>query len=83
MTDLERLAELKMSTHSTENEQIKNERRRVLSNKGQNIIDKIVKKDFNNELEQVLASKSYEEDVKNLLLDILYRIDNAYNDYKS
>ena len=53
-----------------------------MSNKSQNIIDKIVRKDFNNELEQVLASKSYEEDVKNLLLDILYKIDNAYNDYK-
>ena len=53
-----------------------------MSNKGQNIIEKIVKRDFNNDLEEVLASKSYEEDVKNLLLDILYKIDNSYKDYK-
>lgn len=53
-----------------------------MNNKGQNIIEKIVKKDFNNELEEVLASKPYEEDVKNLLLDILYKIDNSYKDYK-
>jgi len=53
-----------------------------LSNKSQNIIEKIVKRDFNNDLEEILASKNYEEDVKNLLLDILYKIDNSYQDYK-
>ena len=53
-----------------------------MSNKGQKIIEKIVKRDFNNDLEEILATKTYEEDVKNLLLDILYKIDNSYQDYK-
>ena len=46
------------------------------------LLDKFIKKDYNNELEEVLSQKSYEEDVKNLLLDILYKIENAYDDYK-
>lgn len=53
-----------------------------MSNKGQNIIEKIVKRDYNNDLEEILATKKYEEDVKNLLLDILYKIDNSYKDYE-
>ena len=53
-----------------------------MSNKGQKIIEKIVKRDFNNDLEEILTSKNYQEDVKNLLLDILYKIDNSYKDYK-
>ena len=47
------------------------------------IIDKIVKKDYNNELEEVLSSKQFEEDVKNLLLDILYKVETSYNDYST
>ncbi len=45
------------------------------------ILKKIIKKDYNNELEEVLAKKDFEEEVKNLLLDILYKIENAYADY--
>ena len=46
------------------------------------IIEKLVKKDYNDDLEEILSSKTYKEDVKNLLLDILYRLDDSYKDYK-
>lgn len=42
---------------------------------------KFVKENYNNELEEILSEKSYDEEVKNLLLDILYKIETAYNDY--
>ena len=44
---------------------------------------KIIKKNYNNELEEVLSKKPDNEDVKNLLLDILYKIENEYDDYKN
>ena len=44
-------------------------------------LDKLVKRDYNNDLEEVLAKKSFDEEVKNLLLDILYKIENSYKDY--
>lgn len=53
-----------------------------MNNKGQKIIDKFVKRDFNNELEEVLTTKNFDENVKNLLLDILYKLENSYGDYK-
>ena len=46
------------------------------------ILDKLIKKEYTDELEEILASKPYNEDVKNLLLDILYRLDDSYNDYQ-
>ena len=49
--------------------------------KKEKLIDKLVKKDYNNELEEVLATKYFDEEVKNLLLDILYKVETAYNDY--
>ena len=52
-----------------------------MTNKSKNIIEKFVKKDYNNELEEVLSKKEYEEDVKNLLLDILYKVETSYKDY--
>ena len=51
--------------------------------KREKLLDKIIKKDYKNELEEVLANKPYEEDVKNLLQDLMYKIDNAYEDYKT
>ena len=45
-------------------------------------LDKIVKKDYNNELEKVLEKKYFDENVKNLLLSILYKIETAYKDYE-
>ena len=45
------------------------------------LIEKFVKKDYNNKLEEVLAKKMYNEEVKNLLLDILYKVEVSYKDY--
>ncbi len=45
------------------------------------IFSKIVK-DYNNELEEILEKKAFSEDVKNLLLSMLYKIENSYEDYK-
>ena len=39
--------------------------------KKENFLEKIVKKDYNNELEKVLEKKYFEENAKNILL-ILY-----------
>ena len=50
-------------------------------NKKEKLINKIVKKDYNSKLEEVLSKKAYSEEVKNLLLDILYKIETAYKDY--
>ena len=47
-----------------------------------NLIDKIVKKDYNNALESVLEKKAFSEDTKSLLLNILYKIETSYKDYK-
>ena len=45
-------------------------------------IDRIVKKDFNDELETVLEQKSFDENEKSILLNILYKIETAYQDMK-
>lgn len=45
------------------------------------IFSKIIK-DYNNELEIILEKKAFSSDVKNLLLSMLYKIENAYEDYK-
>ena len=45
--------------------------------------EKIIKKDYNNELEKVLEKKYFNENVKNLLLSILYKIETAYRDYET
>ena len=42
----------------------------------------IVKKDYNNQLEVVLEKKYFDEDVKSILLSILYKIESSYKDYK-
>lgn len=39
-------------------------------------------KDYNNELEKILAKKNFSMDTKNLLLSMSYKIENAYNDYE-
>ena len=46
------------------------------------LMKKIVKIDYNDELENVLTQKKFSKEVKNLLLDILYKIETSYNDYK-
>lgn len=40
-------------------------------------------KDYNNELERILENKLFSYDVKNLLLSMLYKIENAYKDYRT
>ena len=39
-------------------------------------------KDYNNELEKILENKLFTFSVKNLLLSMLYKIENAYKDYE-
>ena len=38
-------------------------------------------KDYNNELEKILDNKLFSVDVKNILLSMFYKIENAYKDY--
>lgn len=58
------------------------ERRSILQKKTDKFLDKIVKKDYNNELEKVLEKKAFDENTKSLLLNILYKIETAYQDYE-
>lgn len=50
--------------------------------KKENLLEKIVQKDYNNELEKVIETKDFDEDVKNLLLSIFYKVEVSYEDYK-
>lgn len=40
-------------------------------------------KDYNSELEAILDRKYFSSNVKNLLLSMIYKIENAYNDYET
>lgn len=51
--------------------------------KKKNIIEKIVKKDYNNELEEILEQKQFGENAKSTLLSILYKIEVAYKDLET
>ena len=51
--------------------------------KKEKLINKFVKKDYNDELETILEEKKYSENEKNILLNILYKIENSYKDYES
>lgn len=53
-----------------------------MQKKNDNFLEKIVKKDYNNELEKVLEKKYFDENVKSILLNILYKIETSYKDYK-
>lgn len=48
----------------------------------EDILTKFKTKDYNNELEEILERKEFSNDVKNLLLSMLYKIEAGYNDYK-
>ena len=54
-----------------------------MAKRKEKLLDKIVKKDYNNDLEEILAKKKYPEEVKNLLQDGLYKTENAYKDYET
>lgn len=49
----------------------------------EDIFSKINLKDYNNVLENILEQKAFSKDVKNLLLSMLYKIENGYEDYKT
>ncbi|MBP3255954.1 MAG: hypothetical protein J6M60_05650 [Clostridia bacterium] len=49
----------------------------------EDIFSKIQIVDYNNVLEKVLEVKDFSVDVKNLLLDMFYKIENGYEDYKT
>ncbi len=53
-----------------------------MQKKTDKFLDKIVKKDYNNELEKVLEKKAFDENTKSMLLSILYKIETAYRDYE-
>lgn len=47
----------------------------------ENIFSKLSSKDYNNQLEKILENKDFSENVKNLLLSMLYKIQMGYKDY--
>lgn len=58
-------------------------RRKVLQKKkSDKFLNKIVKKDYNNELEKILEKKYFDENTKSMLLSILYKLETAYKDYE-
>ena len=44
---------------------------------------KLLKRDYNEELEEIAESKGFEKEAQNLLLRMLYKLDGAYSDYKT
>ena len=51
--------------------------------KKKNLLEKLVKKDYNNELEEVLENKNFDEHVKSTLLGILYKVEASYKDLET
>ena len=51
--------------------------------KKENFLDKIVKKDYQNELEKILEEKDFSENAKSILLSIMYKIEAAYKDLQT
>ena len=51
-----------------------------MNQKKRNLLKKIVKKDYNDELEKILEEKQFDENVKSTLLSIFYKIEAAYKD---
>ncbi len=47
----------------------------------EDFLSKLNLKDYNNQLEKILEEKSFSEGTKNILLNILYKIEIAYDDY--
>lgn len=54
-----------------------------MQQKKKNILEKIVKKNYNNELEEILEYKQFKENVRSTLLSILYKVETAYDDLKT
>ncbi len=53
-----------------------------MQKKTDKFLERIVKKDYNNELERILEKKYFDENTKSMLLNILYKIEIAYKDYE-
>ena len=51
--------------------------------KENNLFEKIVKRDYKNELEEVIEHKNFDENAQSLLLEIIYKIEAAYKDYET
>ncbi len=49
--------------------------------KKEDFLSKLNIKDYNNQLEDILEKKSFSEGTKNILLNILYKMETAYEDY--
>ena len=45
------------------------------------IFSNIISNEYSNRLENILDNKTFDENVKSLLLSMLYKIENGYNDY--
>lgn len=54
-----------------------------MQEKKQNFLEKIVKRNYNNELEKLLEEKQFEENAKSTLLNILYKIETGYKDIET
>lgn len=46
------------------------------------LLNKLVKKDYNNLVEELLATKEFDETAKSLILSMSYKIETAYKDYE-
>lgn len=51
--------------------------------KENSLLEKLVKRNYKNELETILEDKFFDESAKGLLLEILYKIEAAYKDYET
>lgn len=56
--------------------------KRKAMDKKQKILSKLNIRDYKNYLEKILEKKKFSLDTKNLLLSMLYKIENGYSDYK-
>ncbi len=54
-----------------------------MQKKKDNFLEKIVKRDYNNELETIIEQKDYDENARSMLLNILYKIEAAYKDVET
>ena len=53
-----------------------------MQKKKEKLLEKIVKKNYNNELEEILEKKYFDESTKNILLNLLYKLEASYKDYE-
>ncbi|MBR3003202.1 MAG: hypothetical protein IKF38_06605 [Clostridia bacterium] len=54
-----------------------------MEKKKEKFFEKIVKKNYNNQLELVLENKSFDENTKSILLSMMYKLESAYSDYET